>query len=106
MGESGPQGIASVLDAWLTVERQAPIVLGVLLLLGLWVGNVVEPFALGIPSYAIYFLVSGLGQHLGLVGIEGSRTIFWASAVLWLYVCCTVLLAVSIAVARTFGESA
>ncbi len=95
-----------VLGDWFTVERQAPIVGGVVLLLVIWVGEVIEPFALGLPAYAFYFPLSGLGQQLGLVGIEGSAVLFWASAVAWLYLFCSVVLLAAIWATNRVGEEA
>ncbi len=85
------------LEPWLTVERQAPIVGGVLLLLVLWLGEIVTPFVLGIPAYAFYFLFSAPAHELGLVGPEGSMAIFWTGAVLWLYIFCAVLFSIALA---------
>ena len=93
------------LGDWVTLERQAPILGGVALLLVLWVGGLIEPFALGLPAYAIYLPLSELGRRLGLVGIEGSAVLFWVSAVTWLYIFCTVTLAVAIWAKNRTGET-
>jgi hypothetical protein len=79
---------------WLSVRRQTTILLGVALLLALWQSGAVEPFVLAIPAYGIYFLLHTPLEYLGFVGIEGSPTIFWISAVLWLYVLCATVLAI------------
>lgn len=96
MSASGSSGPLSPLGDWLTVERQAPIVGGVALLLILWLEELIEPFALGIPAYALYLPLSELGRRLGLVGLEGSTVLFWVSAVTWLYLFCGALLAVAL----------
>jgi hypothetical protein len=106
MSPTEPRTLRDRFAIWFTLERQWPIALGVSLLLGLWVGEVLEPFALGIPAYAFYFVFSGIAQQLGLIGIEGSRVIFWASAVLWLYLFCSVLFYIAIVLARELGEDA
>lgn len=101
MSDAEPTSLLDGLEPWLTVERQAPIVGAVLLLLVLWIGEIVKPFVLGVPAYAFYFLFSGPAQTLGLVGQEGSMAIFWTGAVLWLYIFCAVLFYIAMALAST-----
>ena len=105
MSGTAPSDALPPLGDWLTVERQAPILGGVALLLLLWVGELIEPFALGLPAYAIYLPLSELGRRLGLVGIEGSAMLFWVSAVAWLYLFCAVLLGVAIWAMNSLGET-
>ncbi|MDY7082598.1 MAG: hypothetical protein SXQ77_09395 [Halobacteria archaeon] len=77
---------------WLSLENQAVVVLGVAVLFALWWSELVTPFLLGLPSYAVYLPLSGALQAVGLIGIEGSTTVFWISAFVWLYVFCSCVL--------------
>lgn len=96
MSAAPTQRLRSAATPWLTVRRQATIFLGVGLLLAVWLSGVVEPFVLGLPAYLIYFALHTPLEQLGYVPIEGSTTIFWISAVLWLYVLCSGVLALAI----------
>lgn len=105
MRASSPTDISGSPGGWLSLERQGPILAGVLLLLGLWRWEVIEPFALGLPAYAIYVPLSEVGRQLGFVGIEGSQALFWVSASVWLYLFCAVALFVTIRLTSRFGET-
>lgn len=92
------------LTPWLSAQRQATILFGVGLLFALWLSGTIEPFILGLPTYLIYFVLHTPLEAVGLVGIEGSPTIFWASAFLWLYCFSAGMLYVAVKIDSLIGE--
>lgn len=104
MEDPTPDRIGRAIEPWLAVDRQAVILLGVGFLFALWLSGTFEPFILGLPSYLIYFLLHTPLEAVGLVGIEGSPTIFWTSAFLWLYLFSAGMLYVAIKIDSLIGE--
>ena len=76
-----------------------------MLLLSLWVGEIIDPFILGIPAYAVYFVLSEPLKQLGVLGIEGSPALFWISAIIWLYLFCAGALYVAMALGDLRGTT-